>query len=84
MQMFADENYECIEKFVIIVANSYADADLDVDKKGLRDTVNRNHYDKYYLSTVKSMLIDNLNSDNDLPSIVMAYIGPRGNTLRPS
>jgi hypothetical protein len=80
---FSDENYECIEKYVMLVANSCADTDLDDNKIDLRDAVNRHQYDKYYLSNVKEMLVENLNSDNDLPSIVMNYVGPRGNTLRP-
>jgi hypothetical protein len=28
-------------------------------------------------------LTENLNSDNDLPTLVMNYLGPGGNTLRP-
>jgi hypothetical protein len=83
MYKFDDNNYECIEKYVMLTANSYADTDLDESKKSLRDAVNRNQYDKYYLCTVNEMLVENLNSDNDLPAIVMKYIGPRGNTLRP-
>jgi hypothetical protein len=83
MSQFDDENYECIEKYVMLVANSYADADLDESKKSLKDTLNRNRYDKYYLCTVNEMLKENLNSNNELPAIVMKYLGPRGNTLRP-
>jgi hypothetical protein len=83
MNKFDDENYALIEKYVMLLANSYAEEDLDESKKNLRDAVNRNQYNKYYYSAIKEMLTENLNIDNDLSTLVMNYLGPRDNTLRP-
>jgi hypothetical protein len=82
MNKFDDKNYTLIEKYLMLLANSYAEEDLDESKMNLRDVVNRNQYNKYYFSAIKEMLAKNLNSDNNLPTLVMNYLGSRDNTLQ--